>query len=207
MENKRKNSFSELDNFPFNSLNDLSNQFYSGVIKLIVNRSVARTWAMHSSDSPFFLKLTTYFFTFSPYILSIVLAAFFTLNQKWIWLISVPIFFFVVDILNPSSFVRYGKFQTIFKFTIGLSVILSILIWDLEFLVLSIFLIIQWVFIILAYTNAEYFILKASVQSEKLFVQLWKGNSLQILTGIGDRYTRDYRESNGEKFWYEDIPK
>jgi len=207
MENKITNSFSELNNFPFSTLNELSNQFYSGNIKLNVNKSVARTWAMNSSDSPSFLKLTTYFFTFSPYIFSIVLALFFILNQKWMWLITVPIFVFEVDILNFGSFVRYGKFQTIFKLIIGISVILAIIIWNLEFLVLSILLIIQWVFIILIYTNAEYFILKVSVQNEHLFVQLWNGNSLQLFTRSGERYTRDYRENNGKIFWYKDIQK
>jgi hypothetical protein len=162
---------------------------------------------MNSSESPFFLKLTTYFLTFSPYILSIVLAIFFILNQKWLWLITVPIFFWEVDVLNPASFVRYGNFQTIFKLLIGLSVILSIIFWNLEFLVFSILLIIQWAFIILVYTNAEYFILKTSVQNEHLFVQLWKGNTFQLITSKGERYTRDYRESNGEKFYYKDIQK
>ena len=207
MKNKGVNSFSELKNFPFNSLNELANQFYSGDIKLNVNRSIARTWAMNSNESPFFLKLSTFFFTFSPYILSIALAVFFILNQQWFWLITIPIFYLEVDILNPGSFVRYGNFQAIFKLIIALSIIVSIIIWNLEFIVLSILLIAQWVFIILAYTNAEYFILKTSVQNEQLFVQLWNGNSLQLITSSGERYTRDYRESNGEKIYYEDIQK
>lgn len=207
MGSKKINSFSELNNFPFNSLKELSNQFYSGNIKLTVNRSVARTWAMNSSESTFFLKLSTYFFTFSPYIISILLAVFFILNQNWLWLITVPIFFLEVDVLNFGSFVRYGNFKTIFKLLIGLSFILSIIIWNLELFILSILLIIQWVFIILVYTNAEYFILKASVQNEHLFVKLWNGNALQLITSNGTRYSRDYRESNGEKLWYEDIQK
>ena len=207
MENKSNNSLSELNNFPFNSMNELSKAFYPGEIKLNVKKSVTRTWAMDSNESPFFLKLKTYFFTFSPYILSIALLVFFILNQKWLWLLTISILFLEVDILNPESFVRYGKFQTIFKLFVGLFIILSIIIWNLELLVLSICIIVQWVFIILAYTNAEYFIIKSSIQSETLFVQLWRGNALQLITTNGERFTKDYRESNGVLFWYEDTSK
>lgn len=202
--NKYSTSVSELKNFPYKSSHELLNAYHSNEIQLGVDRAVARQWSLYNRYSPFWLKLTTYFLTISPYTIILYLLIYYSVTNNWLWLICLPIVYIAVDVLNPGSIVRYGLFQNVFKLSIGLSFIISILLIERNFIILSIALILQWLCIYSIYRITQHYILHYGIKNELVLCQLWEGNALNIFTKSGDRLTLKWKEVNGNIIWYED---
>ncbi len=108
-------SVSKLKYFPYKTSVELLSAYHTNEIQLGVDRGVARQWAMYNSNSPFLLKLISRILTFSPYAIILFLFVFYIFTNNWYWLVSTPLIYFAVDILNPGSFVRYGVLRNIFK--------------------------------------------------------------------------------------------
>ena len=198
------NSISDLKHFPFSTHDKFLKAYRDNEIQLSVNRGVARQWAMKSIDSPGWLKIVTFILTFSPYIISIIAVTLLILTNNWIWLIPIPVLFFEVDILNPGSVVRYGIKQLLVKVLIIILVIVSLFLSIEGFMIISFAFLLQWLFVIFIYSGSVSYLLRKGISKESTVIQLWQGNALHISTENGDRFTKNYCESDGKYIRYDE---
>jgi len=171
-------SLSHLQNFPFDTMEELSLAFNKGTAEPVIPKDFAREWSMKNESSS--IQGVTKFCFSMPFLLAIGMIVFSYLSENIKWYDTVIALIISLIIFHPMASKNFGIFRKLLiYFTIGLCIYFFVKS-NQDFGILTFLSLVMLFFFEFTYYLSLQEIIKRIVVDEDLLFRLWDTSIMAI---------------------------